>query len=182
MNNQCFKDDGSRVLAAFSITGGGGNRRKVTYIGERNIMDLISMRGDEMFERDGIYYTCNGDEYDMFICEDKLTGYIDFDGDYDTFSVSYLDECDDDTLKLIIKGGGYIPQYTLDYINNRLIDEVCNTISSADVIDVATRLGMNPTLGQIREVLNQFDDEANNDPTATWNLIVENILYNIIEK
>jgi hypothetical protein len=61
-------------------------------------------------------------------------------------------------------------------------DVLTSEISSADVIDVATRLGMNPTLGQIREVLNQFDDEADNDPTATWDLIVENILYNIIEK
>ena len=60
-------------------------------------------------------------------------------------------------------------------------DVLTSEISSSDVIDVATRLGMNPTLGQIREVLKQFNDEADNDPTATWDLIVENILYNIIE-
>lgn len=60
-------------------------------------------------------------------------------------------------------------------------DVLSGEILSADVIDVATKLGMNPTLGQISEVLKQYDNEAKNDPTATWDLIVENLLYNIIK-
>lgn len=54
-------------------------------------------------------------------------------------------------------------------------------ITSADVIEVAFNLNLNPTLSQINEVLRLYDGEAKNDPTATWDLIVENILYNIIE-
>ena len=53
-------------------------------------------------------------------------------------------------------------------------------ISIVDIICVAETLGMNPTVTQIREVQKQFEAEANNDPTATWNLIVENLLYQII--
>lgn len=60
-------------------------------------------------------------------------------------------------------------------------EEVINNISVDDVISVAERLKMNPTLEQINEVLKQYDSEVDNDPTATWDLIVENLLYNIVE-
>jgi len=38
---------------------------------------------------------------------------------------------------------------------------------------------MDITIKQVRQVLEMYDDEADNDPTATWNLIVENCLYNL---
>lgn len=59
--------------------------------------------------------------------------------------------------------------------------KLTNEISVDDVIEVAERLGMSPSITEINQVLRLFDDEAKNDPTATWDLIVENILYNIIE-
>ena len=42
-------------------------------------------------------------------------------------------------------------------------------------------LGMNPSIAEIKEVLKYYESEADNDPTATWNLIVENLLYNCVE-
>lgn len=54
-----------------------------------------------------------------------------------------------------------------------------NEISREDVINVADRLGRTLSEEQIQEVLERYDDEAENDHTATWNLIVENCIYNL---
>jgi len=48
------------------------------------------------------------------------------------------------------------------------------------VIVLAMRLGMNPSIAEINEVLKYYDSEVEQDPTATWNLIVENLLYNCV--
>jgi hypothetical protein len=52
-------------------------------------------------------------------------------------------------------------------------------IKAQDVAQVAIDLKMDITIGQVNQVLEMYDDEADNDPTATWNLIVENCLYNL---
>jgi hypothetical protein len=39
---------------------------------------------------------------------------------------------------------------------------------------------MNPSIAEINEVLKYYNSEAENDPTATWDLIVENLLYNFV--
>jgi hypothetical protein len=52
-------------------------------------------------------------------------------------------------------------------------------ISPIDVVSVAESLKMDITIKQVRQVLEMFESEADNDPTATWNLIVENCLYNL---
>jgi hypothetical protein len=52
-------------------------------------------------------------------------------------------------------------------------------ISPIDVVNVATNLKMDITIKQVRQVLEMYDDEADNDKTATWDLIVENCLYNL---
>ena len=57
-------------------------------------------------------------------------------------------------------------------------NEPTKEISVADVVRVAMDLNMNPSIEEIQEVLKQYDSEAEADPTATWNLIVENLLYN----
>jgi hypothetical protein len=54
-------------------------------------------------------------------------------------------------------------------------------INAEDVLQVANGLNMNVTIEQINQVLEMYDDEADNDPTATWNLIVENCLYNLVD-
>jgi hypothetical protein len=121
METKIFDYKGNRVVVSFGVYGGGGNNRKVRYIGEKNIMDLISLRDGELFQReDGKYYSCNGDEMNMEINEDGLTGYIDFDGDYDTINACYFDELDEDSLKLIREDGAYIPSYMEEHIKNVL--------------------------------------------------------------
>ena len=58
--------------------------------------------------------------------------------------------------------------------------EPTKEISVDDVVRVAMDLGMNPSIGEINEVLKYYDSEAENDPTATWDFIVENLLYNCV--
>ena len=59
-------------------------------------------------------------------------------------------------------------------------DEVIPTISVEDVIEVAMSLKLNPSISEINEVLELFPSECEDDPTATWNLVVENLLYNCV--
>jgi hypothetical protein len=52
-------------------------------------------------------------------------------------------------------------------------------ITPIDIVNVADSLKKDITIKQIRQVLEMYDDEADNDPTATWELIVENCIYNL---
>ena len=58
-------------------------------------------------------------------------------------------------------------------------ENLTKVISVADVISIAERLNMSVGVDEINEVLRRFDSEADNDPTETWDLIVENLLYNL---
>ena len=51
-------------------------------------------------------------------------------------------------------------------------------IVADDVIKVANDLDIKLTNEKIDFVLCNYDNEANDDPSATWDLIVENLLYN----
>ena len=53
-------------------------------------------------------------------------------------------------------------------------------IDREDVLSVATALKMTVTEEQIEEVIAIYPVEADLDPTGTWDLIVENILYSIV--
>jgi hypothetical protein len=67
--------------------------------------------------------------------------------------------------------------------NNSEFDEeeiLTQEIDVEDVVKVAMDLGLNPSIAEINEVLKYYDSEAEEDPTATWDLIVENLLYNCI--
>jgi len=59
-------------------------------------------------------------------------------------------------------------------------DEPTKQISAEDVVKVAIDLKMNPSIAEINEVLKYYDSEVDQDPTATWELIVENLLYNCV--
>jgi len=52
-------------------------------------------------------------------------------------------------------------------------------ITTADVIAVATQLNFDPTLKQMNEVVERYPSAQEEDSTATWNLVVENILYEL---
>ena len=66
--------------------------------------------------------------------------------------------------------------------NNSEFDEPEPTkqISVEDIVNVAIDLKMNPSIAEINEVLKYYDGEVDQDPTATWELIVENLLYNCV--
>ena len=66
-------------------------------------------------------------------------------------------------------------------IENAEFDEDVNLdVTVDDVVKVAMDLGMNPSIAEINEVLKYYNSEVENDPTATWDLIVENLLYNFV--
>ena len=52
-------------------------------------------------------------------------------------------------------------------------------ISVDDVVKVAMGLGMNPSIEEINEVIKYYNSVAE-ESTETWNLIVENLLYNCV--
>jgi hypothetical protein len=56
-----------------------------------------------------------------------------------------------------------------------------NKITAQDIVQVAESLNMDISIGDINRVLEMYENEADNDPTATWNLIVENCLYNLVD-
>ena len=58
--------------------------------------------------------------------------------------------------------------------------EPTKQISVEDIVNVAIDLKMNPSIAEINEVLKYYDGEVDQDPTATWDLIVENLLYNCV--
>jgi Ca2+-binding EF-hand superfamily protein len=53
------------------------------------------------------------------------------------------------------------------------------SISSEDVKQVAESIGMKVTDSEVQEVLELYTSEQKKDKSATWNLVVENILYNL---
>jgi hypothetical protein len=59
-------------------------------------------------------------------------------------------------------------------------EDVNLDVTVDDVVKVAMDLGMNPSIAEINEVLKYYNSEAENDSTATWELIVENLLYNFV--
>ena len=52
-------------------------------------------------------------------------------------------------------------------------------IESADVYSVANSLGIGITDTQVEQVLELYPSEQEDDPSATWDLVVENIIYNL---
>lgn len=55
-------------------------------------------------------------------------------------------------------------------------------ITKEDVASVAESLGEKLTDAELTEALNRFDFEAKEDPSATWNLVAEKIMYDLIDE
>jgi DNA-binding transcriptional MerR regulator len=53
-------------------------------------------------------------------------------------------------------------------------------INYLDVYNVANKLKLNVSIKQMNQILDLYEEESNNDPTATWDLVVENIIYNLL--
>jgi hypothetical protein len=54
-------------------------------------------------------------------------------------------------------------------------------ITYSDIIKIALDLKLNPSIKEMNEVLKNFMAATLDDPSATWDLIVENLLYNFIK-
>jgi hypothetical protein len=122
MENLAVNFKGERIIVAFMTSGGGGNHKKVTYLGEKTIQDLVSLRDGDLFERDGVYFSPMGDEMDCEVYEDG-TGYLDFDGSYDTVNSCFLDTCDEDSLRIIANSGEWLSSEIQAYIKQQLQEE-----------------------------------------------------------
>ena len=56
-----------------------------------------------------------------------------------------------------------------------------SNISRTDVLVVANSIKKQLTEQQINQILSMYNHEEEADPTATWNLIVENCIYQVID-
>jgi len=59
------------------------------------------------------------------------------------------------------------------------METINDRITKEDVKDVASEIGLVITETEADWVLLCYEDYARQDPTATWNLIVEDIIWNI---
>jgi len=55
-----------------------------------------------------------------------------------------------------------------------------SNISEIDVVVVANSIKKSLTTEQVNQVLAMYADEEESDPSATWNLIVENCIYQVL--
>jgi len=56
-----------------------------------------------------------------------------------------------------------------------------SNISEIDVVVVANSIKKSLTTEQVNQVLAMYADEEESDPSATWNLIVENCIYQVLQ-
>ena len=119
-NNNC------RIVVAFHI----GLRGK-TFLGEKNFQELINDRLDSLFlhDRDSRGRFCNpyyADASGNVMVEpgemNREVGTLDFDGLYDTDVACYLDECDDDELRVIARDDAFVSTEVFEYVTERLDD------------------------------------------------------------
>ena len=52
----------------------------------------------------------------------------------------------------------------------------------ADIKDVAKALDIKITIDQAMEVLKRYPEAQQEDPQATWNLVVEDLVYRLLEE
>lgn len=57
-----------------------------------------------------------------------------------------------------------------------------NNITSEDVKSVATGLSMRVSEPEVSEVLKRFDFEQEQDKSATWDLVAEKVLCDVISE
>ena len=55
-------------------------------------------------------------------------------------------------------------------------------LAKKDVLQVAESIGITLTNEQVFEVIDEYPAWAENDPTGTWDIIVEDIIYFVINQ
>ena len=116
----------NRIVVAFHT-----GRRGKTFLGEKDFQELINDRLDSLFlhDRDSKGRFCKpfyADASGNVMVEpgemNSEVGIIDWDGLYDTDVACYLDECDDDELRLIARDDVFASPEVLEYVTERLDD------------------------------------------------------------
>ena len=57
-------------------------------------------------------------------------------------------------------------------------EDIRSMIDIEDIVQAATKLNVDLTINDINFITRNFNDEAKMDPTATWDLVLENLIYN----
>jgi len=65
--------------------------------------------------------------------------------------------------------------------SNKKTMEIANIIEE-DVVFVAQSIGKELTSDEIELILKIYPDAQIDDPTSTWDLVIENIIYSITSK
>jgi hypothetical protein len=53
-------------------------------------------------------------------------------------------------------------------------------LDTEDVVKVANSVGINLSPQEVKEVIERYPDEQEQDPSGTWNLVVEHICHCIV--
>jgi len=61
-----------------------------------------------------------------------------------------------------------------------MINKQFKILSRHDVKSIAKSINKNLTLPEIDKVLDDYQIAQDDDPTATWDLVIENLIYNVI--
>lgn len=57
-----------------------------------------------------------------------------------------------------------------------------SNVDNEDVLSVASELNISLTDEQVNKIVLMYPHEEECDPTSTWNLIVENCIYQVINE
>ena len=113
-----------RIVVAFHIC-----RRGKTFLGVKDFKELIYDRMDSLFvhDRDSKGRFCKPYYADasgnVMVEPDEMkseVGTLDWDGMYNTDVACYLDECDDDELRIIARDDAFVSYEVFDYVTERL--------------------------------------------------------------
>ena len=119
-----LNNNSNRIVVAFHI-----GRKGKTFLGEKDFQELINDRNDSLFlkDRDARGRFCKpfyADASGNVIVEPgemkSEVGTLDFDGLYDTDVACYLDECDDDELRIIARDDAFVSLEVFEYVSDRL--------------------------------------------------------------
>lgn len=117
-------NNGNRIVVAFHI-----GRRGKTFLGEKDFQELINDRLDSLFLRDRdargrfckpFYADASGNVMVEPREMNSEVGSIDWDGVYNTDVACYLDECDDDEIRIIARDDSFVSHEVFEYVTGRL--------------------------------------------------------------
>jgi hypothetical protein len=108
----------------------------------------------------------------------EVTIVLSVDDDVRADQIGLFDHDVCDGLELILMTPDNTSEFKLQEFRLAAVKEI-NGVTKEDILDVAKKLELELTESQIAWALLSYEDAQRQDPTATWNLIVEDLLYMI---